>query len=160
VGYECVRNGSVRQEYAEHEALRTGGARRDDPGEALAMKLFPNRLERWPAAATWCWLGQPHVGQAVCGAQIGDFDRRDLVGPQLAREANLGRNRALGEMAIPLGPYAFSVLAQVQRVDHAASLPAVVIRRRWAEGRVDTRRRVPKPPSLDDGQLDIERHRR
>jgi hypothetical protein len=156
--YEIFGNGALGQEDAEHETRWVGGAGGEDPCESLAVKLLTDGLKPWPAVAARRRRREIDTSKALRGAQIGDLELTDRVGPHVSRKRVPGRHASLGEVSIPLGPDAIGGPAEIERVDDLAALPAVVIGRRGACRRIDSRRSVPKPPSIDGGRLDVERH--
>jgi hypothetical protein len=120
-------------------------------------ELLADALVRGPLSTARSRRGQPDRREHWLCREVGDFDIY-LPRPHLAGHLCEWGNGALGEVPIPLGPSRLLAIGEVEGVDDATPLPAVV-RRRVALGQ---RRRawvgVLDPASAHGDRCHVERH--
>jgi hypothetical protein len=145
----------VVDEEAEHEAVGSGGARREQPTPAVRPERFTHlliRAPRLPAGGGWA---ETDPTEPVDRREIDHVEPSHAVAPDVARQLVQGRYTALGEMPVPLRPQRLLVVGQVERVDDVAALPAVVARRLRPNVRVRTVRNVTRPRRRDQPRVPV-----
>ncbi len=157
--HDTGRQCRVWEKHAEHDALRPRCARCQQARIAIGIQPLAHGLERLPALTARSRDRQANRGKLLGASQIGDMKVCDRVGPQIAWERHLWRDRELGKVPVPLRPHTGGLVTQIQRIHNAAALPAVITGGSRPNGRVSTSRNMSQPPAGDGGQLDTERHK-
>ncbi len=144
-----ARDRDCLPEEAKRLVPRTGRARVEHAAVALAMQLLPDGLEQRPGPPTRRRQRQIQPSELRLTRKIGDVVHGNRPAPQVAWHPVGGRERQLGEHAIPLGPRRRPLVSEVDCCDRLAPLPATTGRRRGQPQRIGPMRDLPPPGPCD-----------
>jgi hypothetical protein len=139
----------ILTEQAKHKCRRARGGGRQQSAPTLCPQPMAYTLKHRPLESTRLGNRETNPRKAPGVGKVRDAIEVDLPSPEITRQGSHRRNTRLRKEAIPLCPHGGFAVAEVERIDDRASLPAVIRRILRQIEHIATARDVTPPKTRD-----------